>query len=104
MHLVVLQRQKKYHLHLFLFHEHGYAFGHKEYLKLVDGRLRLDGARAVMTDVDEETLVFRANKKNDYYLEAIDRGEFNIFEAALRKVREFHASVPRARTLRPMAP
>ena len=74
-----------------MFHEFGYEFGHKEYLKLVDGRLRLDGARAVMTHVDEETLVFRANKKNDYYLEAIDRGEFNIFEAALRKVREFHA-------------
>ena len=28
-----------------MFHEHGYEFGHKDYLKLVDGRLRLDGAR-----------------------------------------------------------
>ena len=74
-----------------MFHEFGYEFGRKEYLTLVDGRLRLDGARAVMTDVDEETLIARADKKNDYYLEAIDRGEFNIFESALKKVREFHA-------------
>ena len=44
-----------------------------------------------MTDVDEETVIVRANLKNDYYLEAIDRGEFNIFDSALRKVRELHA-------------
>lgn len=75
-----------------MFHDYGYEFGRKEYLTLVDGRLRLDGARAVMTDVDEETLVARANQKNDYYLAAIDRGEFNTFETALKKVREFHAA------------
>ena len=74
-----------------MFHEFGYEFGRKEYLTLVDGRLRYDGARAVMTDIDEATVIERANKKNDYYLEAIDRGEFNTFDSALRKVRELHA-------------
>jgi beta-phosphoglucomutase family hydrolase len=75
-----------------MFHEFGYEFGRKEYLTLVDGRLRYDGARAVMTDVDEATVIERANRKNQYYLEAIDRGEFNIFESALRQVRAFHAA------------
>ncbi len=75
-----------------MFHEFGYEFGRKEYLTLVDGRLRYDGARAVMTDVDEATVIERANRKNQYYLEAIDRGEFNTFESALRQVRAFHAA------------
>ena len=74
-----------------MFHEEGYEFGRPEYLKLVDGRLRLDGARAVMTRSDEETIFAAATRKNEYYLEAIDRGEFNTFESALRQVRKFHA-------------
>ena len=73
-----------------MFHEEGYEFGRKEYLTLVDGRLRLDGARAVMSDRDEDSVVAAATRKNDYYLEAIDRGEFNTFESALRQVRKFH--------------
>ena len=72
-----------------MFHEYGYSFGRREYLTLVDGRLRMDGARAVMTDADEETIFAAATKKNNYYLEAIDRGEFSVFETAVRRVRDF---------------
>ena len=72
-----------------MFHEYGYEFGKKEYLALVDGRLRMDGARAVMTDADEETIKEAATRKNDYYLQAIDRGEFDIFETAIRIVQHY---------------
>ena len=72
-----------------MFHEYGYEFGKKEYLALVDGRLRMDGARAVMTDADEDTVMEAATRKNNYYLEAIDRGEFDIFETAIRVVQHY---------------
>jgi beta-phosphoglucomutase family hydrolase len=72
-----------------MFHEFGYAFDHRDYLRLVDGRLRLDGARAVMTDASDDVVLEAASLKNQYYLEAINRGEFNIFEPAIRRVREF---------------
>ena len=72
-----------------MFHEYGYKFGKREYRELVDGRLRLDGARAVMQDLDEDAIEEAATKKNGYYLDAIDRGEYKIFDTAVSCVREF---------------
>ena len=72
-----------------MFHEYGYEFGKREYRELVDGRLRLDGARAVMQDLDEDAIEEAATKKNGYYLDAIDRGEYKIFDTAVSCVREF---------------
>jgi beta-phosphoglucomutase len=72
-----------------MFHEYGYEFGKREYRELVDGRLRLDGARAVMHEADDHTIEEAATKKNSYYLEAIDRGEYRIFNTAVRCVREY---------------
>jgi len=72
-----------------MFHEYGYEFGKREYRELVDGRLRLDGARAVMQDLDEDAIEEAATKKNGYYLDAIDRGEYRIFDTAVSCVREF---------------
>jgi len=72
-----------------MFHEYGYEFGKREYRELVDGRLRLDGARAVLQDLDDDAIEEAATKKNDYYLDAIDRGEYKTFDTAVSCVREF---------------
>lgn len=68
--------------------EHGYKFGKREYRNLVDGRPRFDGARAVMANHSEQEVRVAADKKNEYYVEAIDRGEFKVFEAAVTLVRQ----------------
>jgi beta-phosphoglucomutase family hydrolase len=70
-----------------MFHEYGYDFDIKIYRDLVDGRLRFDGARAVMRDQTDATVTEAANKKNRYYLEMIEQGEFKIFEEAVKYVR-----------------
>ena len=63
-----------------MFHEHGYAFDEKIYREKVDGRLRYDGAQEVMHDKPREEVIVAANRKNKYYLEMIDDGDFKVFE------------------------
>ncbi|WP_298854297.1 HAD family phosphatase [uncultured Ruegeria sp.] len=71
-----------------MFEEYGYEFGKPEYRHLVDGRPRYDGARAVMTQHSDEEVRTAADKKNDYYVEMIERGEFRVFDAAVHLVKQ----------------
>ena len=75
-----------------MFNEYGYAFDKKTYRDLVDGRLRFDGARAVMGDQSDEVIAEAANRKNRYYLELIEQGEFTLLEEALQYVRTSKAA------------
>ena len=74
-----------------MFDEYGYAFGTREYRRLVDGRTRFDGARAVMTEHSDIEVRQAADKKNDYYVEMIERGEFQVFDTAVALVRQSQA-------------
>ncbi len=71
-----------------MFKEYGYEFGKREYRSLVDGRPRFEGARAVMVNHSEQEIREAADKKNDYYVEVIDRGEFQVFDASVALVRK----------------
>jgi beta-phosphoglucomutase len=75
-----------------MFKEYGYEFGKREYRSLVDGRPRFEGARAVMVNHSEQEIREAADKKNDYYVEVIDRGEFQVFDASVALVRKTLAS------------
>jgi beta-phosphoglucomutase family hydrolase len=70
-----------------MFEEYGYEFGKQEYRNLVDGRPRFDGARAVMVNHSDEEVRGAADKKNAFYVDMIDRGEFEVFDAAVTLVR-----------------
>lgn len=71
-----------------MFEEHGYSFGKKEYRNLVDGRPRFDGASAVMNRHPAGEVRQAADKKNDYYVDMIEQGEFKVFDAAVDLVRK----------------
>lgn len=71
-----------------MFTEYGYAFGQDQYRALVDGRSRFDGARAVMTRHSDDEVRIAADRKNDYLVEMIERGEFSLFESAFRFVQD----------------
>lgn len=66
-----------------MFAEHGYAFDHDQYRALVDGRPRFEGARAVMTRHSDDDVRAAADRKNDYFAEMVERGEFAVFDATL---------------------
>jgi beta-phosphoglucomutase len=74
-----------------MFEDYGYTFGKREYRNLVDGRPRFDGARAVMINHTDQEVREAADKKNDYYVEKIDNGEFQVFDAAVVLVRQCQA-------------
>ncbi len=71
-----------------MFNEYGYEFGKREYRRLVDGKPRFEGARAVMVKHSDADIKEAANKKNEYYAEMIERGDFRVFDAALTLVRQ----------------
>lgn len=71
-----------------MFNEYGYEFGKSTYRKLVDGRPRFDGARAVMTNHSDAEVRIAADKKNEYYVEMIERGDFKVFDTAVVLVKQ----------------
>lgn len=71
-----------------MFNEYGYAFDQDQYRALVDGRPRFDGARAVMTRHSDDEVRIAADRKNDYLVAMIERGEFRVFDAALRFIHD----------------
>jgi beta-phosphoglucomutase len=71
-----------------MFQEYGYEFGKREYRRLVDGRPRFEGARAVMSNHTDQEIREAANKKNDYYVEMIEQGEFQVFDAAVTLIQQ----------------
>ncbi len=71
-----------------MFDEYGYEFGKRDYRRLVDGRPRFDGARAVMTAHSDSEVRKAADRKNAYYVEMIERGEFRVFEPAVTLVQQ----------------
>ncbi len=71
-----------------MFQEYGYAFDHGVYRDHVDGRLRQDGARAVMVNHSDAEILEASNRKNKYYLERIHAGQFVVFEAATNFVKQ----------------
>ena len=66
-----------------MFQEEGYAFDEDVYHQKVDGRPRLDGARAVMVNAPPERVAAAGDLKNRYFREAIDRGEFQVFPTSV---------------------
>lgn len=71
-----------------MFAEYGYAFDQEQYRTLVDGRPRFEGARAVMTRHSDDEVGIAADRKNCYVMEMIERGEFSVFESALRFIHD----------------
>lgn len=71
-----------------IFAEYGYEFGPRKYREQVDGLRRFEGARAVMCDAPMERIAQAADLKNQYYLELIEQGQFNIFESSVQFVRQ----------------
>ena len=71
-----------------MFEEYGKTFTFQDYKEKVDGIPRMDGARAILTDLDEAELDKAATRKQGYYLEQVDKGEVDIYESTVKLVKE----------------
>lgn len=74
-----------------MFSEYGRDFTFEEYKHKVDGIPRLDGARAILTDIDEAGLEKAAVKKQGYYLELVDQGEIEVYGSTVHLIEELKA-------------
>lgn len=71
-----------------MFSEYGKVFTFEDYKKKVDGIPRLDGARAVLTDLGDDGLNKAAAKKQGYYLELVDKNEIEIYYSTIDLIKE----------------
>jgi beta-phosphoglucomutase len=66
-----------------LFDEEGYPFDEQVYHDKVDGRRRQDGVSAVMSGASPSRIQAAAERKDGYFLDLIEQGNFKVFEGSL---------------------
>jgi beta-phosphoglucomutase len=71
-----------------MFAEYGIEFTFEDYKKKVDGIPRIDGARAILKDLDEEELKKAAEKKQRYFLEFLEKEGIRVYESTLKLIKE----------------
>jgi beta-phosphoglucomutase len=71
-----------------MFEEYGYDFDFEEYKEKVDGIPRQDGARAILTELNEKEIEAAAQKKQGYFLDEIERVEVPIYPTTIQFIEE----------------
>lgn len=71
-----------------MFSEYGKVFTFQNYKEKVDGIPRLDGARAILTDLDKDELEKAASKKQDYYLELVNKGDIKVYRSTVSLIED----------------
>jgi len=71
-----------------MFEEYGHKFSMEDYLAKVDGRPRLEGAAAILTELSPQEIEKAGAKKQGYYLELLDTEPVEIFESSVRVIEE----------------
>ncbi len=71
-----------------MFAEYGKEFDMKDYEAKVDGIPRLDGARAILTDLPEPELEKAAARKQEYFLEFLKIEGVNVYDTTVKLMKE----------------
>jgi beta-phosphoglucomutase len=71
-----------------MFNEYGKDFTFEDYKNKVDGIPRMDGARAVLGDLDEKGLRKAAEKIQIYFREELDSEKIPVYESTAALIRE----------------
>ena len=70
-----------------MFNEYGKEFTFEDYKEKVDGIPRIDGARAILTDLNDDELKKAADKKQDYFLEYLNKEEIPVYNTTVDLVK-----------------
>ncbi|MBN1354282.1 MAG: beta-phosphoglucomutase family hydrolase [Candidatus Omnitrophica bacterium] len=71
-----------------MFSEYGKDFTFEDYKEKVDGIPRLDGAKAILKDLNPGELEKAASRKQGYYLELVDSGTIEIYDTTVSLIKE----------------
>lgn len=86
-----------------MFSVFGKHFTFEDYKQKVDGIPRLDGAKAILTDMSGDELEKAASKKQKYYLELIEKGEIEVYNSTvslIKKLKENNIKISAASSSR----
>ncbi len=75
-----------------MFEEHGKPFTFEDYKSKVDGIPRMDGARAILTDLSDEDMERAATQKQEYFLEALRFEPIPTFESTVLLIANLRAA------------
>jgi len=70
-----------------MFSEYGKDFSLQDYKEKVDGIPRIDGARAILPQLSQEELKKAASKKQDYFLEFLEKEGVKVYESTLNLIK-----------------
>lgn len=71
-----------------MFNQYGHDFAMADYLAKVDGRPRLEGAAAILTELSPAEIVKAGDIKQGYYLEFLDSEPLEVFESTIKLIKE----------------
>jgi beta-phosphoglucomutase len=71
-----------------MFSEYGKEFNFEDYKAKVDGIPRYDGARAILNDLNEEEIKKAADKKQEYFLELIEKEDIPYYPSSIDLIKE----------------
>ncbi len=74
-----------------MFSEHGVTFDFDDYKSKVDGIPRLDGARAILTDLSDDEIKGAAARKQEYLLELIERESVPVYDSTVELIDQLRA-------------
>jgi beta-phosphoglucomutase len=74
-----------------MFEGYGHPFTMEDYLAKVDGRPRLEGAAAILTELGPEAIKEAGDKKQGYYLELLENEPMEIFQSSVKIIKELKA-------------
>jgi len=69
-----------------MFEEYGHKFTFDDYKQKVDGIPRYDGARAILTELNDADLKVAADKKQDYFREALDSADIPRYDTTIKLI------------------
>jgi beta-phosphoglucomutase len=71
-----------------MFEEYGKKFTFSDYKEKVDGIPRIDGGRAILSELTDEELSIATEKKQGYFIEHLKKDEIKVFESTLKLIKE----------------
>ncbi len=74
-----------------MFAEYGRKFTLQDYKEKVDGITRIDGGRAILTDLSTKELVKATDKKQKYFLEYLKKEKIPVFKTTIKLMKELRS-------------
>jgi beta-phosphoglucomutase len=75
-----------------MFNEYGHEFSFEDYKQKVDGIPRYDGAKAILTELNDDEIKVAGDKKQGYFREMLDSEEIPRYDTTIKLISDLQAA------------